>query len=482
MNRGTINLIAKQTFKTAFRSGATILLTFILGIALAIATYIGWENYKSANQQREDYQKVVRDKWEAQPDKHPHRMSHYGYLAFRPKHELSFFDFGIESFAGVSIFLEAHKQNTVNFSEASFSSGMLRFGEMSVAMVLQVLVPLLIFFLGYASIAAERESGTLRILLCQGVSWKEILAGKVAGIIGVTFILFIPVICVTLILWWILSNGQVAADTVYRLIMLITAYIFYFIVCAAISVLCSAFHKTAKGALTTLIVVWIIFVIVLPKVTQAVGMSLYTSPARVEFEDHLKQDIKDIGNSHNPDDSHFKELKAQILKDYNVKTISELPFNYNGYIMEMGERNSSGIFNKHYDQLIEKFSKQNSFTQYIGYFNPYLAIKNISMALTGADFANYIDFQRQAENYRYLVVQTMNQLHKQEIKYDKSISDDRKHKVDKQKWLSLPPFRYQFKKLGWVFGNIKGSLISIVCWLLIVLWILKRASSQVKPL
>ena len=118
--------IARQTFKSIIANKATLALAVLLGFSLCLATYVGWQNFKTQNNQRLHYKQLVRAQWLAKPDKHPHRMAHYGYLAFREKHELSFFDFGIESFAGVSIFLEAHKQNTVNFSEAGFSNGMLR--------------------------------------------------------------------------------------------------------------------------------------------------------------------------------------------------------------------------------------------------------------------------------------------------------------------------------------------------------------------
>ena len=245
--------IARQTYKSTFGNKATLVLTILLGLSLCLATYVGWQNFKTQNNQRLYYKNLVREQWLSKPDKHPHRMAHYGYLAFREKHELSFFDFGIESFAGVSIFLEAHKQNTVNFSEAGFSNGMLRFGEISIAMVLQLLVPLLIFFLGYNSISAERESGTLKILLCQNVSWKKLLWGKTFGIIGVALTIFIPLILLTILLWASLSNWEISMDAALRLLILIASYSIYFFVVSAITVLVSAFQRSSKTALITLL-------------------------------------------------------------------------------------------------------------------------------------------------------------------------------------------------------------------------------------
>ena len=139
------------------------------------AAFSGWENYTNQNETSEKYQHESREDWLKNPDKNPHRMAHYGNFAFRKSTSLSVFEFGMEPFFGNAIFLEAHKQNTANFSEAGFSNSMLRFGEISIAMVLQILLPLLIFFLGFNAVAAERENGTLKLLLSQGISWKQLL-------------------------------------------------------------------------------------------------------------------------------------------------------------------------------------------------------------------------------------------------------------------------------------------------------------------
>jgi ABC-2 type transport system permease protein len=99
-------------------------------------------------------------------------MQRICYVAFRQKYFLSFFDFGMDAYTGKSVFLEAHRQNTVNFSEAGQSGSLLRFGQISVAMILQTLLSLLLFFWGYDLVARERAEGTLKLLLTQGLSWQ----------------------------------------------------------------------------------------------------------------------------------------------------------------------------------------------------------------------------------------------------------------------------------------------------------------------
>lgn len=478
----TILIIAGRTWRTSFRNKATLILTFILGLALCIATYIGWQNFNIQNGQRLKYKEMVRQNWLAKPDKHPHRMAHYGYLAFRDKHELSFFDFGIESFAGVSVFLEAHKQNTVNFSEAGFSNGMLRFGEMSVAMVLQLLVPLLIFFLGYNSISAEREAGTLKILLCQGVSWRQLLSGKILGIIGVSFTLFIPVILLTITLWLVLSNWQLSADSSLRLLLLIISYTIYFIVCAGITVLISAFHQTSRASLTTLLVLWVLFIIVLPRITQAIGVKIYPSPSKIEFAAAIESDLHKQGDSHNPDDPHYAHIREELLKKYHVDDVKQLPFNYSGYLMAEGEKISARIYNQHQKALIKTFERQNSIAEAGSYLNPFLAIKNLSMALTGADFKTYTDFQDQAENYRYQLAQRMNKLQIEKISNAPSGENGKPHIISRSNWSEQPDFTYTFKPVSWVITNQLITILSLFSWFAAIIFFLMAAPKWLKVL
>lgn len=478
----TILLIASRTWKSAFRNKATIFLTVILGLALCLATYVGWQNFNIQNAQRLKYKDIVRAEWLSKPDKHPHRMAHYGYLAFRDKHELSFFDFGIESFAGVSVFLEAHKQNTVNFSEAGFSNGMLRFGEMSVAMVLQLLVPLLIFFLGYNSISAERETGTLKILLCQNLSWRVLLSGKVLGLIALSFTLFLPVILLTILLWAMLSDWQVTADATARLFLLIMAYAVYFIICSGIAVLVSAFQRTSRAALTTLLVFWVFFTIVMPRITQAIGVIVYPSPSKIEFGAAIASDLSKQGDSHNPDDPYYAKFKTTLLKKYRVDDVKKLPFNYGGYVMAEGEKISSQIYNRHQKELIRTFEKQNSFVTALSYMNPFLAIKHLSMALTASDFNTYVDFQEQAEAYRYGLAQHMNQLQKEKISNVSPGNSDKPLSISRSHWAEQPDFNYQFKPVSRVISAQISTIISLFCWLTAVLIILASTSKWVKTL
>ncbi|WP_166922264.1 ABC transporter permease [Flavobacterium poyangense] len=475
-------LIARHLRNSLFKNKALYIITFYIGILLVYAAFSGWQNYSSQNETSEKYQHESREDWLKNPDKNPHRMAHYGNFAFRKSSSLSVFEFGMEPFFGNAIFLEAHKQNTANFSEAGFSNSMLRFGEISIAMVLQVLLPLLIFFIGFNSVAAERENGTLKLLLSQGINWKQLLIGKVLGIVSVIMLLFIPTILILVLLWLFLQNFSISFDETLKMLLFIIFHFIYLTFFCAIAVLVSAASKTSKKALISLIGIWLVFTIILPRTTQAIGAYLYEAPSKIQFNSDIEQDILKQGDSHNPNDLHYKAIKDSLLSVYKVDSVQKLPFNYSGFIMTEGEKISSKIYNQHLESLLKIYEKQNRFSKAVSFFNPYIAMKNLSMGLSNTDYDSYIDFQKQAEDYRYLMAQKMNALQIKYISNKKPGATDKPLSISKKHWADLDEFHYEPKGISDVLKSEIISIISIILWISLLFILIRVASKNLKTI
>lgn len=475
-------LIAKHLRHSVFKNTAVFIITLFIAVLLLYATFSGWNNYKNQNETSEKYQHESREDWLKNPDKNPHRMAHYGNFAFRKSTPLSVFEFGMEPFFGNAIFLEAHKQNTANFSEAGFSNSMLRFGEISIAMVLQVLLPLLIFFLGFNAIAYERENGTLKILLTQGINWKQLLIGKVLGVASVIMMLFVPTIILLVLVWMFLQDFAITADETLKMLLFIFFHFAYLLFFCVIAVLISAVSKTSKKALITLIGIWLLFTIILPRTTQAIGAYIYEAPSKIQFNSDIEKDILKQGDSHNPNDPHYKAIKDSLLRAYKVDSVQKLPFNYSGFIMTEGEKISSRIYNEHLAELLKIYKKQNSFSKIVSFLNPYIAMKNLSMGLSNTDYESYIDFQKQAEDYRYEMAQKMNALQIKYISNKKPGPKDKPLTIDKEHWADVADFHYEPKKIETVLQNEIISIISIVLWITLLFVLIRIAAQKLKAI
>ncbi|CAA9194616.1 ABC transporter permease [Flavobacterium collinsii] len=475
-------LIARHLKNAVFKNTAVYIITLFIGIILLYAAFSGWENYNNQNQTSEKYQHESREDWLNNPDKNPHRMAHYGNFAFRKSTPLSVFEFGMEPFFGNAIFLEAHKQNSANFSEAGFSNSMLRFGEISIAMVLQILLPLLIFFLGFNAVAAERENGTLKLLLSQGISWKQLLTGKIVGIVNVILLLFVPTILVLVLLWLLLQDFTISTDETIKMLLFILFHFIYLIFFCVIAVLISASSKTSKKALISLIGIWLVLTIILPRTTQAIGAYLYEAPSKIQFNSAIEKDILKQGDSHNPNDLHYKAIKDSLLSVYKVDSVQKLPFNYSGFIMTEGEKISSKIYNQHLEELLKVYDQQNSFSKAVSFLNPYIAIRNLSMGLSNTDYSSYVDFQKQAERYRYTMAQKMNALQVKYISNKKPGPNDKPLSISKEHWADLEEFHYEPKEVPAILKSEILSVVSIFLWIILLFVLIRIAAKNLKAL
>jgi len=474
-----LKLIVRKTRQDLFKSRQNLLIVVIVLLFCFLSIGIGFTKYGENYSKVKEYRKETRENWEHRPDKHPHRMAHYGYLVFRIGHPLSIFDNGLDDYLGNVIFLEAHKQNTANLSEAGSSGILVRFGAFSSAFILQAIVPLIILFLGFGLIVREREDATLKILTVQGASPKAILWGKILGLWQFSLVFLIPVIPVVLLMG-IWSEDSDFSDILSRTGVIFPAYMIYYFFFSTLTVLISAQSKASSSALISLIGSWLVLVIFLPKGIQFAAQNLYPTPSRIAFETQVEEDVLKIGDSHNPDDPHFKHIKDSLLVKYNVKTTDELPVNYGGIVMKEGERISTKLYVDHLKKLQNQYQQQQKLNEIFGFINPVMAIKNLSMTSSGTDYFAYRQFQNQAESYRYKLAQQMNDLQIEHISNIKPKEGEKPTSVGHENWQKFPDFQYEFTSLKESLSHQFLSLTAIIFWLLACVLMIELSAKNLK--
>ena len=173
-----IQSISKKEFISVVRDKQFLIVTLLTFFLVLISLVSSYQSMKLSQNIQFKAQAHADEEFKNQPDRHPHRVAYYGTFVFKTISPLSFFDPGLNSFTGNSIFLEAHKQNSVNFGIAEQATSLIRFGEFNPAMVFLILLPLIIVFLVHSSFPKESELGTLKILIVQGASIKNIMWEK----------------------------------------------------------------------------------------------------------------------------------------------------------------------------------------------------------------------------------------------------------------------------------------------------------------
>ncbi|MYF71548.1 MAG: delta 1-pyrroline-5-carboxylate reductase, partial [Proteobacteria bacterium] len=98
--------IAREESRLWLRSRlaqCTLLIFALLLAAVSIATSL---RMSEEHHERSEQQALAEETFLSQPDRHPHRMVHYGHYVFRPPPPLAMIDPGVDSVTGQSIFLE----------------------------------------------------------------------------------------------------------------------------------------------------------------------------------------------------------------------------------------------------------------------------------------------------------------------------------------------------------------------------------------
>ena len=458
-----IRSITQKERISSIRDKRFIILGSIILLLLITAAVTGTINYKVLAAERALAQSTATENFNNQPDRHPHRVAHYGSYAFRPKSVLSFLDFGLDSYTGTMVYLEAHQQNSANFSQVQQSGAMIRFGEMTIAFVMQWLIPLLIIFLCFNTFTLEHEEGTLKILLSQGVSMTAIAKAKLLGYIQVTSMIVLPAfffvfVFVLSINEFILDSGLLLRTGVFML-----TYLLYFFIFIAGSILVSALNKHSRTALVTLLGIWIFSIVLLPKALSNLGSSLYEEPSKAAMDASVHEESRNGIDGHDPMDERLEQFKQGLLDKYKVDSLSQLPVNVDGLIMALGEESSSKIYQEHFDELVEIYENQNSMSVWGGFINPYLAIRNISMSMAGTDFFHYVDFLNAAEKYRYQLTQHLNNLQATKVSHK-----DKTTRLSNDIYASYPPFYYEGPAFTKAIENVAVSLVALGFWTVLV--------------
>ncbi|WP_462251318.1 ABC transporter permease [Ekhidna sp.] len=443
----------------------------ILIVLMLTAILVGKEGQRQIQLEREKAQASMYDKWVNQGEKHPHSAAHYGQFAFKPKPVLSFLDIGLDNYTGISVFLEAHKQNEILFSAAQDSNVMTRFGEMTAALILQILLPLLIIFLTFNIFSKEREEGTLKLLHAQGISMRSLFMGKVLSTYLMILLIYLPMIFLA---YFLLNeqSSQLDGGVATKFILLSISYSVYFLVFVILCVVVSAFSKNSGTSLISLLGVWILSCIILPKATANLADKVYPTPSQFEFKSTIEEKVKNGIDGHNPSDTRLASLKEQVLGQYGVETIEELPVNWSGIAMQAGEEYTDQVYDSEFSRVEDIFKLQNRFSEWTGFINPFIAVRNLSMAFAGTDFQHHVAFARAAENYRRGFVKKMNKDMELNHKPGVAYGD---YNVGNEMWSSVEPFKYQMPSPGHIASTNWRSITALIFWLvgLVVISIIK---------
>jgi ABC-2 type transport system permease protein len=457
---GRVRRVAANEIRLTWRRKVSWCLLASLVVLVAVASILSFGRHEREQRRQAAFDQLVREQWEGQPDRHPHRVAHYGSFAFKPKAALSAYDPGVDSQAGRIRYLEAHRQNALAFSEASGFSSVSVLGELSPAYVMEMCVPLIIVLLGYGAFAGEKESGRASLIRASGLSAKGFWTGKFVGLLVALLPFFVIGGLAICLLGGSFPAGLAAEkDLVLRLSVLLGGLALYWLLWLALVLAVSGWCRTAGSALTTLMGIWVMVSIVTPRAASGVAAWLHPLPDKSEFAAKIANRLDRLGDSHDPTDPVFAQFKDEVLRQHGVSRVEDLPFNYKGLVMAKGEEQSAQAFSTELAALRELEHKQSGVINLFSWLSPPLAMKRLSMLACGTDPANHHAFEDQSEAYRYAFVQKLNHLQQEHISY----AGNSNEKLGSEHWAHFERFQMVAPRMD--AGGLLRSAMVLGVWL-----------------
>ena len=439
---------------------------------LISAVILSLRDFKLAFQEYEINLEQVRVNWEQQSEKDPHDAAHDGTYVIKPIHPLSIVDRGIKPFTGKVVHLGAHERKQSTLNDAKDRSGIFRFGELTPGFLMTYVFPLLFIFLGFNAFTEEKEKQTLRLLLVQGATGRDLAVGKWLA-------LFVQV----LMLWFLMFAalwvgiqciGKDVNGHRVDLVNLSISYLLYFIIFINLVILVSSRASSSGAALTTLVGIWIMFVLLVPKVSTTLAGLSYPFPTLQTFVDNINQDQASGLNGHNFWNEAALEFKQEVLDQYGVATIEDLPIAYEGLLLAEGEKYESEIFTKHFDLLQDQYEKQRSIYRWCSFFSPMLAVRFVSMAISRVDYGFLWHFEDAAEKYRVEFNTALN------MNIAENAKGVDRYQANQEVWAGIPRFEYVWQETDQILDDHLIDFMMIIFWTVFSFFVAIYFSNSIK--
>ncbi|MBE0713346.1 MAG: ABC transporter permease subunit [Candidatus Aminicenantes bacterium] len=413
--------------------------TFLLcTILILLSIYTGVTNYRAEKKEYTAALALNKKNMENQPN--------YGSLAgigikvSKPPQVLGTVVTGIEEAVGrVAPVNIAADPNLID-SKYSSNPVFAVFGSLDLMFIVKIVLSLFAILFTYDAIVGEKEKGTLKLALSNDVPRDRLILGKaIGGYISLLLPLLVPLVLGLLILLItpdILLSGQDWG----RLLLIFLMFFLYLSVFFSLGLFVSARTSRSSTSFLVLLFIWVVFVMVIPKVAVIAAGQIRPIPSVHEItakKDAFLQQIQSEGQKgviewtkKNAADAQ-KDVKAyqekfrQFIQDYQQELTSKIDEN-------------NAAFERDYQQ---KKRAQQSLAVNLSRISPASALTFGSMTLARTGVDDFDRFLASVRAYKPIYTKWINSKLGQSINFQTGETvqlkiDDMPQHVYEPQWLS----------------------------------------------
>ena len=253
--------------------------TFVL---IGLSLFNGYTVYEIETRAVNVGERITEDEY-ASRDSYE-QLYYSGAEVYRSPEKLAILDIGASGYIGRRSSTGTWSRGMLSESRYGQDPALGLFGELDLTFIVGSVLSLFALLFSYGSVCGERERGTLRLLLSNSVSRPSVIAGKLLGAsIPIVLVYIVPLLLgmAVLTIW---TGIDFSADEWLRLAMLVAIQVVYLLMFTAMGVAVSALTRSGFASFLVCLLLWIMFIAVIPKLTVQEAAQVTPTMSAEEYE------------------------------------------------------------------------------------------------------------------------------------------------------------------------------------------------------
>jgi ABC-type transport system involved in multi-copper enzyme maturation permease subunit len=201
----------------------------------------------------------------------------------------------------------------VNLSEFDDDPLPVMFPLVDLVFVVTILMSLVALIFAYDAVSGEKEDGTLKLMLANGLARPQVILAKIAGG-GLTLLVPYAMSLVVGLLVILVQPGVGWSSADWGALGLITfGTVLYVMLFYALGVFISARHQASSASIMTSLLVWVLLVLIVPSLSPYIASFLSPTPSRIQVE----REASRLGDTER--DDLGRKLEAERLRGVLAK-------------------------------------------------------------------------------------------------------------------------------------------------------------------
>jgi ABC-type transport system involved in multi-copper enzyme maturation permease subunit len=301
---------------------------FVLCVSIIPLSF--YVSVRSYSQKLSDYQQEVqsyRDKTQV--------ATYFVAEGVHPPSPLSIFSQGLSSKMPHKVLTSRNGDYKIEYSRPDNKKDLL--GEIDFAFIVAFVLSILAIVFTFASISGDKESGILRLILANPVFRKQVLMAKLVGNYVVFLVPFILSLLIALVI--VYASGLIpifSKELFIPVLIMLGISLLFILVIFNLGLWISALTRNSILSVNVLLLIWIVFGLVIPKISPIIGAAIYPVESSSVFEskktllrynitNEWEKEEKDLfeklRNQYRPGTNGISDEWTDILSAYDEQVI-----------------------------------------------------------------------------------------------------------------------------------------------------------------